>query len=203
MSALTAMPWPVLKPCFFVLLRSVVGKAYKSSTTGSRTFRTTIPLDISGHPYSIWSHMWIASVLGFYSVVKKGGPGQWQIRGREKQDLLNLLAAVDLPADRLIVSRNTDYAYRIIVDAAELGRVFTALVQTITYPNFKSEIRSPVLNSARNLPHTIAFGRSWLSLQESPAALDVAESPKRARKRAAVGRSVGSDGGTPGRGAPQ
>ena len=142
--------------------------------------------------------MWIASVLGFYSVVKKGGPGQWQVRGREKQDLLNLLAAMNLPVDRLIVSRDTDYAYRIIVDAAELGQVFVALAETVTYPNFKSEVaRRPDQRNKLGPYHRI-----WSILAElqQPAESSVKTESPPARRGRAMNRSVETDNrGKPGK----
>ena len=84
--------------------------------------------------------MWLMSKVGAYSVVRKGKPGEYQVRGREKRDLQNLLILVDLPADRLIVTRSSDYGFRIILNAAELGRIFAALMGTIDYSNFKDEV---------------------------------------------------------------
>jgi hypothetical protein len=84
--------------------------------------------------------MWIMSKAGAYSVVRKGKPGEYQVRGRERRDLQNLLMLVDMPADRLIVTRSGDYGFRLIVNETELGRIFAALMGTIDYTNFKDEV---------------------------------------------------------------
>ena len=75
--------------------------------------------------------MWIASKLGFYSIVQKTA-GEWHVRARRRADLVNLLdASCPEPAataDRIEESPAADYRWRIIVtDAAELAGIFTAL----------------------------------------------------------------------------
>jgi len=83
--------------------------------------------------------MWIAALTGWYSIVRKGGNGQqWQIRGRVRQDLLNLIAAAKLDGQKVIETFDSDYRYRIVVDKEQLGRVFEALESSIDYPNYKS-----------------------------------------------------------------
>ena len=84
--------------------------------------------------------MWLMTTAGAYSIVRKGEVGAYQVRGREKRDLQNLLMLVNLPADRLIVTRSGDYGFRIIVNTEELSRIFAALMATIDYDNFKDEV---------------------------------------------------------------
>jgi hypothetical protein len=44
--------------------------------------------------------MWLCTKLGFFSIMKKGNPGEWQIRARIKRDLDNLLSAAKLNVQR-------------------------------------------------------------------------------------------------------
>jgi hypothetical protein len=86
--------------------------------------------------------MWLATKHGFYSIVQKP-PGQYHVRARIRQDLVNLLALVrrdleihDWPA--------ADYRYRIIVAQRDLGEIMAALAVSLDYTNFKNQIaRSP------------------------------------------------------------
>ena len=84
-------------------------------------------------------------------MVRKGQPGEYQIRAREKRDLQNLLLLVGMPSDRLIVTPSGDYGFRIVVNATELGRICAALLAAIDYPSFKDEVaRHP--DQAKKLP---------------------------------------------------
>jgi hypothetical protein len=84
--------------------------------------------------------MWIQSVLGAYSVVKKGSAGEWQIRARCRDDLVNLVAAAKLDGQEIIESTVTDYRYRILVDAEKLHKVMCALESSVVYKNFKERV---------------------------------------------------------------
>ena len=124
--------------------------------------------------------MWIASNIGFYSIVKKtshlneDGPevhvirardkddntdsrliGQTEvhvIRARDRDDLARLLAkpgeASDFKWRESSVTRihdwdYSDYRYRIYVENSEdFTAIFDALNSTITYDNFKDEIKA-------------------------------------------------------------
>ena len=102
--------------------------------------------------------MWIASNIGFYSIVKKtshlneDGPEVHVIRAREKDDLTRLLAkaseAPDFKWRESSVTRihdwdYSDYRYRIYVENSEdFAAIFDALNRTITYDNFKDEIKA-------------------------------------------------------------
>jgi hypothetical protein len=86
--------------------------------------------------------MWIASKLGFFSIVTSGP--EIQIRGRFRQDLLNLQRELHRADSRyrikLIATPKADYGYRAIVSRAGLHRVMQLLADTVDYPNFKSMI---------------------------------------------------------------
>lgn len=81
--------------------------------------------------------MWIASKLGFFSIVRK--EGSWHVRGRVKNDLGNLqkTAGIKAPIEDWHFA---DYRWRMRVQEADLGAVFRALEASVDYPNFKSEI---------------------------------------------------------------
>jgi hypothetical protein len=87
--------------------------------------------------------MWLCTKIGFYSLVKKGTPGTWQIRARVPKDLQNLVAAakIDVP---VITTPKGDYGWRIVVNASQMARVFEVLASSIDYDNFKDCIaRTP------------------------------------------------------------
>lgn len=88
--------------------------------------------------------MWIASTLGFFSIVKKGHPGEWQVRARTRRDIENLANAINhkplLGDQRIIETGNSDYRFRIVVDWRGKQNVMKALEDTIDYSNFKSKI---------------------------------------------------------------
>lgn len=85
--------------------------------------------------------MWIASKLGWFSIVLKGE--NYHIRARRKKDLENLLDVVGgeslPPIETWTVS---DYRYRVRIPEASnlIGEVFAVLCCSVDYPNFKSMI---------------------------------------------------------------
>lgn len=86
--------------------------------------------------------MWIASTLGWFSIVKKGAPTEWQVRARQRGDLESLLAACGWDEDDVPIVRSptNDYRFRVIVTRARLAKVFGCLLETIRYGNFKQAI---------------------------------------------------------------
>src|SRR5688572_29694366 len=83
--------------------------------------------------------MWCCSKWGFFSIVEKP-VGSWQVRARVRRDLVNLIREAELKV-KIVANAGTDYAYRIVVDKAQLVRVFAALMTSVDYPNFKDEIK--------------------------------------------------------------
>ncbi len=82
--------------------------------------------------------MWIASKLGFFSIVFK--EGHWHLRARLKRDLENLRAAAGLE-ESIENWPQADYRWRVRLAAeADLTRVFSALQHSIDYGNFKNQI---------------------------------------------------------------
>lgn len=85
--------------------------------------------------------MWIASKLGFYSIVQKQ-PGEWHVRARTKRDLEKLVKMfwVERLAD-IECWPAADYRWRIILrDRAEVRELFGVLADSVDYPNFKGVI---------------------------------------------------------------
>lgn len=87
--------------------------------------------------------MWLFTKYGFFSVVKKKFNKEdmpFQIRSRRRADLQNVVSRVNLPGP-IIETSDSDYPYRIVVDEADLGRLFSVLVQELDYSNFKDAIK--------------------------------------------------------------
>ena len=81
--------------------------------------------------------MWLATKFGFFSIVlKRDG---FHVRARTSEDLDCLKSAAGVKAP-VVVSHDTDYCARVIVDQAGLGRIMAALVETLDYRNFKGMI---------------------------------------------------------------
>lgn len=88
--------------------------------------------------------MWIASKLGFYSIVQKDG--HFHIRARKRSDLEALLADTPKIGKYEIESwPAADYRYRVRIPADEkhfkdFAQIFATFVESIDYGNFKNEI---------------------------------------------------------------
>lgn len=80
--------------------------------------------------------MWIASKIGFFSIVLKP---DIQIRARVRGDLTRLLNATGLE-NEIIHTDTSDYPFRIKVTKAGLQTVMLALADSVDYENFKGEI---------------------------------------------------------------
>lgn len=121
--------------------------------------------------------MWIASQLGFFSIVSK--EDCFHVRARTSEDLQRLKLAADLNQE---IERwpNADYRFRLRVPAAELARIFAALERSISYSNFKSRIAA--------LPHQgnklAAYERLWFDLLQ----LQDADTPRQRHDHARAGQ---------------
>lgn len=109
---------------------------------------------------------WIASRFGWLSIVRKGAPGEWQVRARLKQDLQNVMEAAKLEGQKVIETIDGDYRFRLIVRKDELHRVFEALEVSIDYPNFKNAV-AKVRGQERHL-HAYHTVWSLMSKLQSP-----------------------------------
>jgi len=107
--------------------------------------------------------MWLCTKIGFYSIVKKGTPGTWQIRARVRKDLQNLVAVAKIGVSP-IETPDGDYHWRIVVNAPQMARVFEILALSIDYPNFKNCIaQTPDQQQKLNAYHN--FWRDMLTVQ--------------------------------------
>ena len=109
--------------------------------------------------------MWIASKLGFFSVVAhKSEPETTQIRARVRQDLVNLLAhhgrSKKGQATPIIETLDSDYRFRIIVPKKTATKMVEEMARDIDYPNFKTAIAG--LPDQREKLH--AYHEIWHSM---------------------------------------
>jgi len=85
--------------------------------------------------------MWIATETGFYSIVKNNlsdsTSNEFLVRARKKLDLKNIF-----DSDRIITSRNKDYAYRVFASKEEVKIILDNTVENLNYSNFKDHIKS-------------------------------------------------------------
>jgi hypothetical protein len=87
--------------------------------------------------------MWLCTLRGFFSVVRKGTPpNNFQVRGRRRKDIENLCDIIKIPLSRIVISHDSDYEFRVKLNQAELGAMFDGLAATITYGNFKRAVDS-------------------------------------------------------------
>lgn len=83
--------------------------------------------------------MWLFTVHGFFSIVRKPGDTHLTVRARAASDLDNLRALVpELSAT--VHTPNADYPYRATAGAVDLAIGLGELVQAIDYDNFKAEV---------------------------------------------------------------
>ncbi len=84
--------------------------------------------------------MWIASKLGWFSIVLK--EGHYHIRARRREDLENLLAGFSQGFPEIEEWPGADYRFRVrLPDSGNLiEKVFATLCCSVDYGNFKNEI---------------------------------------------------------------
>lgn len=87
--------------------------------------------------------MWLITPTGFYSIVEKPtdrGKGTLTVRARVRGDLLALRRAYCPSLGRIRESDDTDYRYRATAKRADVARAMTAMIDGLSYSNFKSEV---------------------------------------------------------------
>ena len=84
--------------------------------------------------------MWLATQIGFYSVVQKA-PGVYHVRARERGDLENLLELAEHEAE-IHEWAGADYPCRVIIDLETLLEIMVRLAGTLDYENFKERIHA-------------------------------------------------------------
>lgn len=89
--------------------------------------------------------MWVFTKWGFFSIVCAQGadgaldPDMLMIRARVVDHLENLLREFSLSGP-VIVTMDTDYAYRIVLPKTTVVAIMLHLTEDITYSNFKNEV---------------------------------------------------------------
>jgi hypothetical protein len=89
--------------------------------------------------------MWIASKLGFFSIVNKAADAVntygFHVRARKKSDLIALKELCGEPLQDVEIQTwpNADYRWRMIISNHEFWVLFEHLIETIDYDNFKDE----------------------------------------------------------------
>ncbi len=85
--------------------------------------------------------MWLFTNIGFFSVVRKPRETRLTVRARVASDLDALRAQYLPELGPTVEGAGTDYRFRARVDAADLARATAAMIEGISYSNFKSEVR--------------------------------------------------------------
>jgi len=114
--------------------------------------------------------MWIATKIGFYSIVlrpeKEGSKNNvYHIRARTGADIdavISLLEPVLKRALQLFQTPDVDYHWRIILKPEELASALAAMAATVDYPNFKNEI----YNSDTQAAKLDAYSELWTALYD-------------------------------------
>jgi hypothetical protein len=129
--------------------------------------------------------MWIASKLGFFSVViDNQRAGRMLVRARCKADIFNLFDAnEDLKSMEPPTSdESRDYRWRLSLDKTDWLRLACRLAQGIDYGNFKSEVaKHPEQGSKLHAYHQV-WHELWQVQRDEPEPLPA---KRMARKRKA------------------
>jgi crotonobetainyl-CoA:carnitine CoA-transferase CaiB-like acyl-CoA transferase len=104
--------------------------------------------------------MWMATRIGFFSVVEKDG--QVHVRARARGDLAELCEFMGWSRAWMEQWPNADYRWRVRVNRALFQALCSRLPELVDYPNFKSEVARRPRQRAK-LP---AYSRLWQDLQE-------------------------------------
>ncbi|GEM_PF-4870554 len=104
--------------------------------------------------------MWIASTLGFFSVVRSSLDNRFMIRARRKADLRNLLEA-GLTGE-LLDTPDADYVAQLLVEPDELPRSYALLAMQVDYANFKGRIHDLPDQAGKSR----MYGKMWSAAYE-------------------------------------
>lgn len=94
--------------------------------------------------------MWIASKLGFFSIVAhREKRGHFLVRARIRGDLENLLSAfrgpsttATFPVPQIVEMADADYRYRITVRGGDFAGLLLTLEASVDYDNFKNAVQA-------------------------------------------------------------
>ena len=101
--------------------------------------------------------MWIFTETGFVSAVKKPGDGgKYAIRARDEESLAGLIEATGA---ELITTSNSDYKYRVIIEAEQFVAWVVDQASNIEYSNFKNRVAQ-----TRGYKYTEALHDVWSAM---------------------------------------
>jgi hypothetical protein len=102
--------------------------------------------------------MWIATKVGFFSIVKKK-EDEFHVRARMRSDLVELMKLSEIESE-LFESDHTDYRFRLVVDRKTVELIGTKLFAEIDYSNFKNRVsESPTQRDKSD-----AYGDIWATM---------------------------------------
>ena len=84
--------------------------------------------------------MWIATKVGFFSIVRKEGK-DFHVRARLRPDLVELMDLAGIESE-IFESEYADYRFRIVVDSDTVRKIGAMLFKEIDYDNFKNTIHN-------------------------------------------------------------
>lgn len=100
--------------------------------------------------------------LGFYSIVLVKNQKQYQIRARSRQDLENLLKAINAEKINIIETTDSDYRFRILVwSSNDMKAIFEVLCKSIDYDNFKRMIAGSPDQHEKSMYYGDIWGTMW------------------------------------------
>ena len=104
--------------------------------------------------------MWIATKVGFFSIVRKEEK-DFHVRARLRPDLVELLDLAGIESE-IFESEYADYRFRIVVDSNTVRKIGAVLFKEIDYDNFKNTIH----DSSTQREKYEAYGTIWSTMWE-------------------------------------
>ena len=80
--------------------------------------------------------MWICHNQGFISIVESREPDVMMVRARKWEHLRDIFG----PHERIHVTPNNDYRFRVFVPRTELAELLAQMVIDVDYTNFKNSV---------------------------------------------------------------
>ncbi len=105
--------------------------------------------------------MWLMTLVGFFSIVRKRGETELTVRARVRGDL-EALGREYLPSlGPIIAGGGTDYPYRGRVDPTALAEAIARMVEEIDYSNFKDTVAA-----RQGFERAHVYGEVWSALHK-------------------------------------
>lgn len=112
--------------------------------------------------------MWLfVPACGFYSIVLKPRETDLTVRARVRTDLHELRSRYLPELTKTVVLDRSDYKYRATAPCTALARAMSAIVNDITYDNFKAEVEL-----RQGHERELVYSRVWGVLHDGLPKLD-------------------------------